>query len=113
MEISKTDKNVAREVIEKALQRDFEEGLVKTEKILQNWREGKKNARETYLSVYKHVKNLDKYIARRYDGMTGSMYLTTVIGLLMDKVIHDEDLNDFSDEVQMYIKSVAQNLLDG
>jgi hypothetical protein len=112
MEISKKDKKAAREVIDKALQRDFEEGLSKTETILQNWRQGKQNARETYLAVYKHVKSLDKYIARRYDGMTGSMYLTTVIGLHMDKVIHDEDLVDFSEEVQVYIKAVAKNLLE-
>ena len=34
MELSKKDKKAAREVIEKGLQREFEKGLSKTEKLL-------------------------------------------------------------------------------
>jgi hypothetical protein len=109
MELSKKDKKAAREVIEKGLQREFETGLSKTEKLLLNWRKGIKNNTETYHAVYKHIKNFDKHIAFRYDGITGSRYLITITGQLLDDVLHEEDLADFSEEVQLYLKSVVEN----
>ena len=58
MELSKKDKKAALEVIEKGLQREFEKGLSKTEKLLFNLRKGIKNNTETYHAVYKHIKIL-------------------------------------------------------
>ena len=110
MELSKKDKKAAREVIEKGLQREFEKGLSKTEKLLLNWRKGIKNNTETYHAVYKHIKNFDKHIALRYDNITGSRYLLTITGQLLDDVLHEEDLVDFSEEVQLYLKQVVENL---
>jgi len=108
MELSKKDKKAAREVIEKGLQREFEKGLSKTEKLLLNWRKGIKNNTETYQAVYKQIKNFDKHIAFRYNGIKGSRYLPTIIGQLLDDVLHEEDLADFSEEVQLYLKSVVE-----
>ena len=108
MELSKQDKKVAREVIEIGLQRDFEYGLGKTEELLLNWRKGVSN-KETYHAVYKHIRSFDKHIALRYDNITGSRYLITITGQLLDEVLHDEDLVNFSEEVQLYLKSVVKN----
>lgn len=110
MELSKKDKKVAREVIETGLQREFEAGLSKTEELLLHWRKGECDNRESYHAVYKHVKYFDKHIARRYDGITGSRYLLTITGQLLDDVIHEEDLVEFSKEVQLYLKQVVKNL---
>jgi hypothetical protein len=110
MELSKKDKKVAREVIETGLQREFENGLRKTEEILLNWRKGVSNNRESYQAVYKHIKSFDKHIAQRYDDITGSWYLLTITGQLLDDIIHEEDLVDFSEEVQLYLKQVVKNL---
>jgi len=110
MELSKKDKKAAWEVIEKGLQREFEKGLSKTEKLLLNWRKGIKNNTETYQAVYKHIKNFDIHIAMRYDTITGSRYLLTITGQLLDDVLHEEDLADFSEEVQLYLKQVVENL---
>ena len=109
MELSKKDKKAAREVIEKGLQREFETGLSKTEKLLLNWRKGIKNNTETYHAVYKHINLFNKHIAHRYDNITGSRYLLTITGQLLDEVLHEEDLADFSEEVQLYLKSVVKN----
>lgn len=111
MELSKKDKKVAREVIDTGLQREFEYGLSKTEEILLNWRKGVGNNKETYHAVYKQVKSFDKHIALRYDNITGSRYLLTITGQMLDDVIHEEDLVDFSEEVQLYLKQVVKNWL--
>ncbi len=110
MELSKKDKKAAREVIEIGLQSDFENGLLKVENILKAWRNVEKDNRDAYQALYKQVTNTDKYIAHRYDGITGSHYLTTVIGLLMDKVIVEDDLKDLSEEVKTYIMNTVRNL---
>jgi len=110
MELSKKDKKAAWEVIEKGLQREFEKGLSKTEKLLLNWRKGIKNNTETYHAVYKQINNFDKHIAMRYDTITGSRYLLTITDQLLDNVLHEEDLADFSEEVQLYLKQVVENL---
>ena len=109
IELSKKDKKVAREVIDIGLQRDFEYGLDKTEELLVNWRKGVGN-KETYYAVYKHINRFNKHIALRYDGITGSRYLISITGLLLDEVLHEEDLVNFSEEVQLYLKSVVKNL---
>jgi hypothetical protein len=110
MELSKKDKKVAREVIEKGLQREFEVGLGKTEEILLNWRKGVSNNTESYHAVYKHIKSFDKQIAIRYDNVKGSTYLLTITYQMLDDIIHEEDLIDFSEEVQLYLKQVVKNL---
>lgn len=110
MELSKKDKKVAREVIEKGLQREFEVGLGKIEEILLNWRKGVSNNNESYHAVYKHIKSFDKQIAIRYDNVKGSTYLLTITYQMLDDIIHEEDLVDFSEEVQLYLKQVVKNL---
>ncbi len=110
MELSKPNKKVAREIIEVALQRDLVEGLKKTDVLIQDWKDEKMNNKEAYYALYAHIKEFDKYIARRYDDQRGSTYLTIIIGLVMDKVIDESDLGNFSVEVQEYIKKVGINL---
>lgn len=103
MELSKKDKKAAREIIEKGLQREFENGLSNADSILQSWKSKSKENKESYHQLYKHIVNFDKHIARRYDGITGSRYLLTITGQLLDNVIHEEDLIDFSEEVRLYL----------
>lgn len=110
MELLKADKKVAREVIEKALQKDLAESLEKTDVLIQKWKNEILNNKETYYALFDHVNMFDKYIARRYDNQRGSTYLTTIIGLFMDKIIDERDLVDFSIDVQEYIKKLTNHL---
>jgi len=112
MELSKKDKKAAREVIEKGLQREFENGLSKTDSILESWRRKEKENKETYHQLYKHIVNFDKHIARRYDGITGSRYLLTITSQMLDNVIHEEDLVDFSEEVRLYLIRTKKLMLE-
>ena len=110
MDLSKKDKKVAREIIDKGLQWELESGLTKADAILQSWKSKAKDNKDTYYQLYKHIVNFDKHIARRYDGITGSRYLITITGQMLDNVIHEEDLVDFSEEVQHYLYQVKESL---
>ena len=74
MELSKKDKKVAREVIEKGLQIEFANGLKKAEKVIENWKKNPGQNREAYHLLFSAIYDFDKHIARRYDRMTGSKY---------------------------------------
>ena len=108
MELSKRDKKAAREVIDKALQRDFQRGLLEFDAILAKWKNQEVDNRQSYYDIYSSVKKFDKYIARRYDDLRGSTYY--ILGLLHDGIIQEEDLSGFSDEVAQAIINHVNSL---
>ncbi|MFA9391357.1 MAG: hypothetical protein ACERKD_16230 [Prolixibacteraceae bacterium] len=107
MELSKKDKKAAREIIEKGLQQEFGNGLTEFLAILNKWKENETDNRETYHHIYKSISSFDKHIARRYDGITGSKYLFIIAGQLNEKVISENDLELFSDDVKNAVKLIA------
>jgi hypothetical protein len=107
MELSKSDKRIARTIIEKGLMKEFEKGLNKADKILTNWKEGKGDARESYYALFKHISGFDKGIARRYDGMSNHDLLFIVVQQLYERLIDKEELEAFSEEG----KSIIQRIL--
>ena len=50
--------------------------------------------------LYKTIFNFDKGIARRYDNMSGSRYFLIVAKLLMEGLLQEADLEEFSSEMQ-------------
>jgi len=107
MELSKADKKIAREIIEKGLQQEFAKGLFAADTILDDWKNKVTNNRDTYHKLYKQIIDFDKHIARRYDRMTGSNYIFIIAGQLNDGVISENDLNGLSGEVIAAIKMIA------
>ncbi len=81
MTLSKPDKKVARELIERGLETEFEEGLTEFAGIIADWQSGKTSVKDTYYGLFKSVAEFDKHIARRYDRMTGSNYFWIVLQL--------------------------------
>ena len=108
MEFSKKNKKVAREVIEKGLQTEFANGLKKAQKVIETWKENKKENREAYHLLFSTVYDFDKHIADRYDGMSGSKYFYTIVEQFADGIITEDDLKDFSPEVREKIISMKQ-----
>jgi hypothetical protein len=105
-ELSKRDKKVAKRCIDKGVDAEFKEGLENFQAILQQWREGKfASNKEAYHQLFKAVDKKDNAIGRRYDGLTGSRWLITVIQILQDGFISEEDIKDFSDETKAVIDS--------
>lgn len=106
MELSKSDKRIARTIIEKGLMKEFEKGLNKADKILNDWKQGKGDVRESYHALFKHISGFDKGIARRYDGMRNSDLIYIVIQQLNEDLIEKQDLEAFSAEGQAFIQGL-------
>lgn len=107
MELSKKGKKEIRKIIESGLQREFANGLLEADNILNAWKTKSIGNRETYHLLYKHIDDFDKHISRRYDRISGSNYLYIVAGQLLDDVITEDDLSNLSVEVQRAIKMIA------
>jgi hypothetical protein len=104
MELSKADKRHARALISKGVEKEFAIGLSKFDTILQQWKDGKQDNREAYHAVYESVISFNKHIARRYDYVSNSTLLFTVMAIYNDKLITDEDLKGFSEETMILLK---------
>src|SRR4051812_2917779 len=105
-ELSKREKKIAREIIDKGVQAEFKTGLEKAKRVITEWENGTTDNREAYHKLFKTIKEHDKGIARRYDGLSGSRYLITVAAILFDEQITEEEISDFSDETKQSIRSL-------
>lgn len=84
-QLSKSDKKIARACIDKGVDAEFREGLEIFEAIIHDWRSGQfSDNREAYHKLYQAVREKDKAIRRRYDGLTGSHWLGAVAAILHD-----------------------------
>jgi len=78
---------------------------------LQDWHAGKfASNKEAYHQLFKAVDEKDTAIARRYDGLSGSRWLITVVELFREGYILDDDIKDFSDETKAFIKMRTSRL---
>ena len=109
-ELTKSDKKIARKVIETGLQRDFETSILDIDKIIGRWKKKELTNREAYHEIFSKVKENDKYIARVYDDLRGSTYLITIIGLLNNKVLSEADLGEFNEGLRNYLLGVREVL---
>jgi hypothetical protein len=110
MELSKPDKKVARELIEKGLLTEFEEGLAEFAGIISDWQSGKTPVKDSYYGLFKSVAELDKHIGRRYDRVTGSNYFWIVFQLFVDKKIPLSEMERFSQDVQVRYRFLMDEL---
>jgi|GEM_PF-163950 len=110
IELSKKEKKIARELIEKGLQAEFRQCLESIDLILQRWKDKETNGEDSYRSLYKTVKDFDKHIVGRYDRLSGSMYVFVLAGLLHDKLISEDDLNEMEEAVRNGVLFVAREI---
>jgi hypothetical protein len=104
-ELPKLQKKVAREIIEKGLQREYQNGIEKVDAVIKKWKSGKLDNREAYLSMYKKLTSHDKHLARRYDNMSGSKYLMIISGQVADGIISFDELDGLNDQAKQVIKN--------
>lgn len=79
---------------------EFEKGLRSFDAILQKWKADGGELRETYHRIFAAVKEFDKHIARRYDGIVGARYLETVVEQLADELYEISEIDSFNTEVK-------------
>ena len=100
LELSKSQKKIARELIQLGLHRECKSFTKEIAEFTNSLEWELENPHELYLKLYKKVTSFDKRIARRYDNVTGSHYFTTVFGLFQDGVLTTEDIARFDIEIQ-------------
>ena len=100
IELAKSQKKIARELIDLGLQLECKLFTDKITKFTNSseWKIG--NPHENYIKLYQKVVSFDKHIAKRYNNVTGSHYFMTVWGLFYDDVLTTEDISRFDIEVQ-------------
>jgi hypothetical protein len=94
IELTKSQKKKVRQLIEKGLMRDYLDGITNVRKMIDSYIAGKSDPKEYYHKLYSTMASKDKDIARRYDNLTGSRYLPTLIMLLREGVLSKEDIQD-------------------
>ncbi|HXL58849.1 MAG TPA: hypothetical protein VN958_21450 [Chitinophagaceae bacterium] len=102
-EFSKKDKQIIRDLIDKGLQREFENGIKEIEKIIDDWKVNKEDRRKTYHRLYDSITDHRKHLARRYDGLGGSDFVPTTGYLLSDGIIKEEELAELSSEAKQLV----------
>ncbi len=108
-ELSKREKKIARACIDKGMEAEFKEGLENFQAIMQDWQAGKfASNKEAYHQLFKAVDEKDDAIARRYDGLSGSRWLITVVELFREGYISDDDIKDFSDVTKAVIRMIER-----
>lgn len=108
MDLPKSQKKIARQIIETGLQREYEKGIKKLDQIISVWKNKDLNNRDAYLEIYDSLTKHDKQIERRYDNMSGSKYLFIIASLLADKIIFIDELNDFTEDIRNKIIFISQ-----
>lgn len=108
-ELSKSQKKIARTVMDKGLENHYHKGLKEAESIILNWQNGAfNNQKEAYMELYKCIEKNDKHIAWLYNDKGGSRWVEVMVGQLADGVISISDLKDFQSEVREAIISLSK-----
>lgn len=107
MELSKSDKKNARDLIRKGMMVQFERGLHRADAILNDWKQGKGNHQEAYHALYKHIVDFDKGIAARYDNMPNHSLLFVLVQQVQEGLVPRQELAVFPEEVQTWMKQFS------
>jgi hypothetical protein len=105
-ELPKSQKKIARTVMDKGLENHYLKGLREAGSILSDWQNGTfKSHKEAYTQLYKCIEKNDKHIAWLYNDKGGSRWVEVMAGQLADGAISIGDLKDFQEEVRETIIS--------
>lgn len=71
---------------------------MRSAKILESRKSGKKSHSDSYYALYKHIQDFDKHLTDRYDDMKGSTYLFIIAGQITDGIVNKNELQKLSPE---------------
>lgn len=108
LDLTKDQKKMARQIIETGLIREFESGIGKIEGIIQQWKDGKRETKESYYKIYEKVMKFDKHIGQRYNNISGSDYLLVLAAQLVDGVISMDDLSGCDPDIKNKITYISR-----
>lgn len=100
-ELSKSQKKIARIVMDKGLDKHYERAITDVEEICRKWRIGNfDDNREAYMKLYQCIVKNDENIDRIYNDKGGSRWIEIMSMQLADGVITIDDLRDFDAKVR-------------
>lgn len=99
-ELSKKDKKALRELISIGMQAEFHRGMNELKDVIMQWDGTPEKAQEHYYPLYTALKDFDKQIAWRYNRLSGSIYVDTVVMQILDNLLDEAELDILSDEVK-------------
>jgi hypothetical protein len=99
-ELTKSQKKIARQIINKGLEKEFQTGLQMIRNTLDEWNDNKIPNGDAWRRIYKELTDYDKQISRRYDNKTGSEYIYIIAAQLGDGVIGMQDIEAFDEEIK-------------
>jgi hypothetical protein len=105
--LSRKDKAALRHLIEKGVQAEYTKALEETAAIMQQWKQDTSSSRKAYHALYTSIQQHNDFISRRFDGITGSRYIPTVLAIYRDKQLTEEDLMTLSQELREYIRKAT------
>jgi hypothetical protein len=103
LELSKKERKIARELIDKGLQEDIKRGLLEFDAILQKWKDEAGHSGDCFYTLYESIRDYRKWIASKYDHMPGSRYMETLIYQLYNDLYPSSELDEFRSEIKDYI----------
>lgn len=110
IELTKHQKKIARKLINLGLHRECAKFMQSTKDFIDK-NTSAEDAHDAYLKLYKRIDNFDEHIAQRYDGISGDQYYITVYSLYFDRVLRDEDIREFDDEIYNKLKEDKESFL--
>ena len=124
IQLTKADKRKCRELIHVSLERECEKYVKEMQELASKpiplaelnepYREENGFSVEgpwhkRYIALYKKAMEYDEHVADRYDGMSGSRYISGVLGLYVDGIITDDEIAPLSDEPREFLISYKQS----
>jgi hypothetical protein len=101
--LTKSQKKIARRVMDKGLDNDYQRGLKKAADIIERWKNEVFDNKDAYMKLYECINDTDDIIDDRYDGKGGSRWVEVMADQLANGVITKEDISEFDEEVQNVI----------
>jgi len=98
MELSKSDKRTARDIIKKGMLAEIQRGLHQAGEILQRWKAEQGNPQEAYHELYQHISTFDKGIAQRYDGLKNDTLLYVLVWQVREGLVDRQELDALSED---------------
>ena len=105
--LTKAEKKKVRELMQIGVEKEFAQGLKKVSKIVADWENSKTENRDAYHKIYDFMGKHRKSMAKRYDDIRGGDYIFFVAELLANKIIDEEDMEEFRDETKARIYMLA------
>lgn len=107
-ELSKSQKKIARKVMDKGLDNHYRKALSDVKSIIEKWESGAfESNKDAYMKLFKTVESNDNNLARTYNDTGGSRWVEVMSLQLRQGVITLEDLSEFDENVRNAIMMLS------